>query len=328
MLSTSSSQSPSRYPLTGILLSAALTVFLSCKPPAKEQAAGMVPEAYALDGTPLFPPPESEASLRHRDSLLAIAQADFMRDSHDLNNIIWYGRRLAYLSRYHEAIAVFSNGMERHRNAPELLRHRGHRYITTRQFGGAIEDFIAAAEAVAGRPVEIEPDGIPNALNIPLSSLQFNIWYHLGLAYYLNGDYERAAIKYDSCMLYSTNPDLLCATTDWFYMTLMRLGRTDEAATLLDAITPELEIIENDAYHKRLLMYKGHLPPDGLIDFDALNEDNAIQIVTQGYGVANYFLMQGDTARAAALIDEILATPYWAAFGYIAAEADKYFGRL
>lgn len=70
-------------------------------------------------------------------------------------------------------------------------------------------------------------------------------------------------------------------------------------------------------------MYKGHLPPDSLIAFDALDEDNAIRIVTQVYGVANYFLMHCDTLRAAELIDKILETPYWAAFGYIAAEAEQ-----
>ncbi len=220
MLSTFSSHSPSgltHYGIGALIFAMTLIVFLSCKPPAQEQATA-VPAAYALDGTPLFLPPESEASLRHKDSLLAVAYADFARDPHGLDNIIWYGRRLAYLSRYHEAIAVFSNGMEHHPGAPELLRHRGHRYISTRQFGGAIADFIAAAAAAADLPVEIEPDGIPNARNIPLSSLQFNIWYHLGLAYYLTGDYGRAAIAYDSCMRYSTNPDLLCATTDWYYI--------------------------------------------------------------------------------------------------------------
>lgn len=32
---------------------------------------------------------------------------------------------------------------------------------------------------------EFEPDGIPNALNPPLTLPHRNIWYHLGLAYYL-----------------------------------------------------------------------------------------------------------------------------------------------
>ena len=33
--------------------------------------------------------------------------------------------------------------------------------------------------------LETEPDGIPNKLNMPLSSTQFNVWYDLALAHYL-----------------------------------------------------------------------------------------------------------------------------------------------
>ena len=36
---------------------------------------------------------------------------------------------------------------------------------------------------IAGKEDSIEPDGMPNPQNIPVSSLHTNIWYHLGLAY-------------------------------------------------------------------------------------------------------------------------------------------------
>jgi hypothetical protein len=124
-------------------------------------------------------------------------------------------------------------------------------------------------------------------------------------------------------MYYSTNPDLLCATTDWYYMSLMRNGNIVRAGELLNLITPEMEVIENDGYLQRLLMYKGLMSPDSLLQFDQITEENELNIITQGYGVAFYLELQGDTARARAIRESILKTNYWSAFGYIAAEADK-----
>ena len=37
--------------------------------------------------------------------------------------VVWVGRRLAYLGRYHDAIAVFSHGLDEFPGSPQLLRH-------------------------------------------------------------------------------------------------------------------------------------------------------------------------------------------------------------
>ncbi|MEZ5042393.1 MAG: hypothetical protein R2828_21010 [Saprospiraceae bacterium] len=280
------------------------------------------PEAISLDGQALFPPPETPASQHKKDSLLAIAKTNFETTPDHLDHIIWLGRRLAYLSRYQEAIATFTAGLEKHPNEPALYRHRGHRYLSTRQFDLAIADFEKAASLARDRPIEIEPDGMPNKQNIPLSTLQFNIWYHWALAYYLKGDFEKAATLYTECMAYSTNPDLLTATTDWLYMTYRRLGKEAEAAALLNAITADLAVIENESYLNRLLMYKGLKQPEDLLDLSNNDPDQLLHIVTQGYGVGNWYLYQGDTVKAKAIFEKIRATTYWSAFGYIAAEAD------
>ena len=280
------------------------------------------PAAYALDCHPLYPPPEPEASLQRKDSLLAVAQADYDKNPDQLDPIIWYGRRLAYLSRYDEAIQVYTKGLEQFPQSPELYRHRGHRYISTRRFDQAVADFEQAAQLAEGRPIEIEPDGLPNKLNIPLSTLQFNIYYHWGLAHYLKGEFERAAEIYEKCMTYSTNADLVTATTDWLYMTYRRLDREEEAAALLEAIHPGMDIIENESYLARLLLYKGEKKPEDLLDLDNEASEARLDIVTQGYGVANWHFYNGRTQEAKAILEKLIATNYWSAFGYIAAEAD------
>ncbi len=171
---------------------------------------------------------------------------------------------------------------------------------------------------VRGRPDEIEPDGAPNARNIPTSTTQGNIWYHLALVRYLKGVYQKSFFGWEQAMRLARNDDTRVAVSDWLYMTLRRLGREDEAREVLRPIKADMDIIENTAYHRRLLMYKGEIPPDSLLNPDA----EPLQYVTQGDGVANWYLANGDTARANAILDKILESGYWAAFGYIAAEAD------
>lgn len=265
-------------------------------------------------------PASKDATL---EANLAEAEANLAANPGDEMAIIWVGRRLAYLGRYQEAYDTFRGGLELHPDSYKLLRHAGHRSITLREFDRAVEELGRAAELMPEGPLETEPDGAPNALNIPLSSTQFNVWYHLALAHYLNGDFEAAVEAYERCMATSVNPDLLVATTDWMYMTLRRLGRHEEAAALLEPITADLKIIENDAYHRRLLMYKGELAPEELLDLRAVDDpDQALNIATQGYGVGNWYLVEGNEERAREIFEAILDGTSWAAFGTIAAEAD------
>ena len=285
-------------------------------------------QAYALDSTPLLTIRDSEATRLKKDSLLSIARDNYLQIPVNLENIIWYGRRLAYQSRYNEAIEIYTLGMIPFPDAPELYRHRGHRYISIRQFDSAISDLEKAARLAEGRPIEIEPDGLPNKLNIPLSSLQFNIWYHLALAHYLKGDFEAAAESWETCMEVSNNPDLLCATTDWLYMTYRRMGKEKAAAALLEGITADMEIIENTSYHNRLLMYKGLRQPEELLDLGNKTEEARLDIVTQGYGVGNWYLYNGNREKAFTVFTTLVKSEYWPAFGYIAAEAELHRGKI
>jgi tetratricopeptide (TPR) repeat protein len=188
-----------------------------------------------------------------------------------------------------------------------------------RQFDRAIADFEKAVSLIKGRRDEIEPDGAPNPSGKPRSTLQFNIWYHLALAHYLKGDYDKALTAWNECMKVSTNDDSITATSDWLWMTLMRLGRKADAAKVLERITPKMEILENGSYHRRLLMYKGLEKPETLLD--PANAD-ALTVATQGYGVGNWYFVNGNRPRAREIFEKVVSGPQWSAFGYIAAEAD------
>lgn len=277
------------------------------------------PEATSLFGKPLHPMPLPPETRRQLEANLAEAEAQLAKNPKSEDAIIWVGRRQAYLWRYRDAIDTFSKGLAIHPDSYKLYRHRGHRYITVREFDRAVADLEKAASLIASVPDEVEPDGAPNKYGKPRSTSHSNIWYHLGLAYYLKGDFTNALRAYQECMKFSKNDDMRVATLDWLYMTYRRLGRHGAAKQLLDQVTPKMEILENESYHKRLLMYKGEVKPEALLD--TRNADD-LTIATQGYGVGNWYLVEGDRAKAREIFEKVVAGRQWAAFGYIAAEAD------
>jgi hypothetical protein len=101
-------------------------------------------------------------------------------------------------------------------------------------------------------------------------------------------------------------------------MTLRRLGRQKEAEAVLEPISSSLDVIENFSYHKLLLMYRGEYAPEELMRDELRGNDRATIL----YGIGNWYLYNGDTAKAREIFSMILQGSEWPAFGYIAAEAE------
>lgn len=277
-------------------------------------------EARSLLGRPLVPPELPPATRQAYLARLAEARSAWEHTPENPDSIIWLARRTAYLGRYREAIARYTEGIRLHPRDARMYRHRGHRYLTVRELDRAIEDLETARRLTAGKPDEVEPDGLPNARNIPTSTLQANIRYHLGLAYYLKGEFGPAAAVFAEDVAAARaagNPDMLVASSHWLYMALRRAGRDREAAAVLAPITRDLPVIENGSYHRLLLLYRGELPADSLLGGNASVAD-----VTEAYGVANWHFYHGRRDEATRLWRRILESPQWAAFGYLAAEAE------
>jgi tetratricopeptide (TPR) repeat protein len=267
------------------------------------------------------PPPVSSEAKNEMETKLKEAQAHYEANPNSADAMIWVGRRLAYLGRFTEAIDVFTKGISRFSADARFYRHRGHRQITLRRFDRAIADLEKAAKLVKGRPDEIEPDGQPNARNIPTSTLQFNIWYHLGLAYYLTGKNQKALNAYRECLKVSGSPDRLVSTTHWLYMTLRRLNQNTEAAKVLEPIVEGMDIIENTGYYRLALMYKGLIPSERLMG-EAVAQGDSAGAHSVLYGVANWHLYNGRREQAVEGFQRIVSGKQWTSFGYIAAEVD------
>ena len=288
----------------------------ACAAPADDTVSPLS-AAYSFTGEPLFAAePDSALIDRFSDR-----EAAYDANPQDADNIVWHGRFLAYIGRYNEAIDVYTRGIELHPDDARMYRHRGHRYITTRKLDLAISDLEKAAELTEGMENEMEPDGMPNARGIPVSSLQGNIWYHLGLAYYLKHDLPNALRGFSQGLAAGNYADNVVSTSHWIYMIHRRMGNEEAAYSVLSHITADMDIIENFAYHQLLLFYKGELSEEELT-----GEGSAGDAIT--YGVGNWHLYNGDEERAREIFADLLSGSGWASFGYIAAESDmlEYFG--
>jgi dipeptidyl aminopeptidase/acylaminoacyl peptidase len=278
---------------------------------------GRQAEATSLLGRPLFAPELPEEDRKRLEEDLATATAEFAKSPDSMDAAIRLGRRFAALGRYREAIDVYTRAIAAHPRDARLYRHRGHRYVTVRRLDEAVADLTRAADIVAGRPDEPEPGSDPSRPTT--ATLQFSVYYHLGLAHYLRGDFASASKAYRQCLERARgSDDRLVSATDWLYMTLRRLGRAEEAKHLLEPIHAGLNVTEDRTYLNRLLMYKGVFTPEDLLRAggDPLTRE------TYAYAVGNWHLYNGRRDEARAVLARLVAGPQWPAFGHVAAEAE------
>jgi tetratricopeptide (TPR) repeat protein len=296
------------------ILSFMLLLAASCSQQQSEEQATVAKETFA---TPLgIEKAYSEPSQKLLDQYRTAVE-NYEENPDDPEYIIWLGRRTAYMGRYEEAIKVYSDGIQLFPDNPKFYRHRGHRYISIREYDKAIADFEKAASLIEGTENEIEADGMPNARNIPVSSLHGNIYYHLGLAYYLVQDFPKAYEAYLKCRNTANNPDNLVSSTNWLYMIQRRMNNQQKADSTLIVIEEGFDIIENHDYYRLCLLYKGVLPIDSLNPSGDSPSSDAIK-----YGLANWHFYNNDKAKAKELFQSMMEGSSWTSFGYLAAESD------
>lgn len=267
-----------------------------------------------------YPAPSLTDSLKKVfESNMRSAENKYKADSLNDDHIIWYGRRLAYLGYYKEAIAIYTKGINLHPDNARFYRHRGHRYITLRCYDNAITDLKKAIDLIKDQIDEIEEDGIPNEKNFPTSSLHTNIYYHLGLAYYLKGDYRQALLAWEKCLDIADNDDMKVATLNWLNIVLRKMGRPKDADHHLLDVTKDMEIIENRDYYDILLMYQSG---DDSKLVEKTKNQQPVSNATVSFGLATYYQLKGDKGKAKELFEKVVAGNQWSSFGYIAAETE------
>ena len=162
-------------------------------------------------------------------------------------------------------------------------------------------------------------DGLPNALGIPTSTLQGNIYYHLGLTYYLQKKYHKARYAYEKCLKLAENSDSYVAAANWLYVIYRHLGQDKKAVKLLKTIKDDMDLIENHSYHTILKLYQGSIDP--ILLEKEINDGESLNNTTLAFGLGNYYSIIGNEAKAQILFEMITKGNQWSAFGYIAAES-------
>ncbi len=285
-----------RYALTTVIM-------LLCALSLKAQTPDSKPEITSLLNVKHYANPDEKGEI-------AKAQEKLASDPNNIELIITLGRAQASVWRYHDAIETYTAGTKKAPGDARLYRHRGHRYISIRQFDKAVDDMKRASE---------------------INDHDFDIWYHLGLAHYLKGDFARATAAYEKCYGVAEKDrsqadknkegrdDSVIAISDWLYMTYRRMKKDAEAAKVLEKIAPQMQVKENRSYYDRLLFYKGLKSETDLINVEKATD---LEIATVGYGIGNWHLYNGNRAKAEDYFRRIVGGKYWPAFGFIAAEAE------
>lgn len=224
------------------------------------------------------------------------ARAALAADAKNITRIIDLGVAESGARQFREAIVTFTRGLEIEPNNALLLRWRGHRYLSVREFDRAFADLTRGSK---------------------IDATIYGIWYHLGVVQYVRGDFSAAAAAFAKAQPIAPDAAELAGSTDWLWMSLSRAGRGAEAKAMLDR-RPDSKPVTN-AYTRRLQLYRGEIGPDAVLT-PADTDD--VQAATLAYGLGNWYLIRGDKAQARRWFERSVESGGWPAFGFIASEAE------
>lgn len=234
-------------------------------------------------------------SLPDTDAIKA-ARAALDADPKNVARSIDLGVAQSGARQFREAIATFTRALEIEPDNALLLRWRGHRYLSVREFDRALADLTRGAAIDSGI---------------------YGIWYHLGVVQYLRGEFDAAAASFAKAQPIAPDAGELAGSTDWLWMSLSRAGRGAEAKAMLDR-RPDSKPVTN-AYSRRLQLYRGEIGPEAVLTA-ADTED--VQVATLSYGLGNWYLLRGDKAQARRWFERSIQSGGWPAFGFIVSEVE------
>lgn len=226
---------------------------------------------------------------------IARAERELAADPRSVERIIALGLAQSGARQFREAIATFTRGLALAEH-PMLLRWRGHRYLSVREMDRAREDLTRG---------------------LRLDSTNYGILYHLGIVRFADADFDGAARAFASAQPRAPNAGELAGATDWLWMALARAGRNAEAKAMLDRRPDSLPV--TNAYTQRLRLYRGEIGPDAVI---TPADTSDVAVATLSFGVGNWYLVRGDTARAREWFERSIRSGGWPGFGFILSEVE------
>jgi tetratricopeptide (TPR) repeat protein len=280
----------------------ALALIFSGAVVARAQAqAPQAPATQAQAQTPAqqaFAEANAAYDKRENDKALAAYERAIQLEPNNSDFHLGRAKALARLARHSEAVEECATALRLKPDSPAALRDRGHYLINLHRVEEAIPDLVRAKG---------------------LEKKDREIYYHLALAYYIQGDFRRAADAWQGCLANASKDDDVVSCSAWLYPSLVRAGRAAEAQKVLERITPEMKPKENTAYFDRLMLFKGAATEEEVAK--TLDKD-AVSKPTVGYSIGLWHLLNGRQERAREYFLAAASAEVEYAFGAVAAEAE------
>ena len=206
---------------------------------------------------------------------------------------------------YKESVATCTKGLAIAPNNADLLTERGHRELGLREFSKARADLSQA--------VKLDPKKVDG-------------YYHLGLSQYFSGEFAESADAFHHAVDLAPSMDSRINSSNWLYASLRRAKKDDGAAKALAAITPDMKNTEPHTffYLSLIRFFQGKMPEAEAVPPQPGPENTDVEAElrfdTVAYGVGNWYLYNGNPAKAQEYFRRIVKGNVWITWGYIGAE--------
>jgi tetratricopeptide (TPR) repeat protein len=206
-----------------------------------------------------------------------------------------------------EAVQTLTRAIALSPNDAELYTERGHRYLPLRDFHKARADLQKA---------------------VALNPKNMAAYYHLGLSHYFLNEFSDAADAFAHAVATAPNTDERINSTNWLYAALRRAGKTAEAEKALLAVPPSMT---NESPHTKFYLNLVRFFQGTMTEAEALppepppsNTDQEVELPfdTVAYGIGNWYLYNGNPAKAKEYFRRVTKGHVWVTWGFIGSELE------
>jgi len=237
------------------------------------------------------------------------------------NVLMNYARSLDKKGAFIEAKNIYQIGERKFPKSAELYQYKGLNEIMARDFKTAVKDLQTAV--FYNSELAIRSDLYQDQSWVQ-GTAQFYSWYYLGLAYYLNRNYDSAISSFKKCLSHANaDDDLMVIPFFWLYNIYQEIGNPEAAQAFLKDIDTNMLIVKSKDYYRGLLLFKGIFKPDRLTRF-TVNKSNQVVQPIQAYALIRWYQSNNQLEKATSLSTLLVSSNAWNNLGYIACEADLF----
>jgi len=235
--------------------------------------------------------------------VVAAAQKALAADPNNIGLVIKVSQAQASLWQNVEAAATCTKALAAHADNIELLTELGHRRVALRQFTEAKAEMTRA---------------------VHLGSKNPETFYHLGLAHLFLGEYAAASEAFcDKGLPLAPNEDSKVNFTNWCYATSRRAGLKDKADRAIAWVGATSPAGHAEFYYNLVRFFqKAKTEAEVVPESAGSDMESELRFSTVGFGVANWYLANGDTAKAKTYFERIVQGKVWGTWGYVGSEVE------